>query len=158
METKYHGYLTLKQQDELVAQLNAVGSEQEKNALKFPVVSWRNPEPLNRADAYQIMCIAYAFLLTAGSSVEEFEREIENPSFWDGYRVTHEVAEEDFELNAIHFLKCYCVDRESPINAQVRLQIFRLIVSLVNTFGMTERELVRRFKEDLEIVQEDLVI
>ena len=144
-----------KQQMDLFAQLDELESSDglvpPSDTFKFPAANWRNPTALGIAETYQLGCIAYALLETVGATLEEFECAVKDPEFWTGHRITLPIPGEAELLDAIHFVRCYSVKPDAAITAKVRQQIFRCLVILANTFGISGIELGRKMKEELII-------
>jgi hypothetical protein len=157
MERQYPAYMNSQQQMDLFAQLDELdaGAVPPSDTFKFAVANWRNPAPLGIAETYQLTAIVYALLITVGATPEEFEEEVRDPEFWTGHRITHPITGEDAMLDAIHFVRCTFVKKDATINGNVRKQVFRCLVSLANTLGISGVELARKMKEELVVADED---
>ena len=147
MKQEYYGYLSDEQEQELIEELYST-DDSNTDTVTFPVASWRKPVKLDAAMEYQIASLAYALLRITGADIDEFEQAIKHPEFWAGHRVTHEVEDTDRALNAIHFVKCTCPQSDS-VSPETRKEVFRVMVSLLNTFGISGEEATRKLKEDL---------
>jgi len=158
MERQYPGYMSEQKQSDLFAELDQLESSDglvpPSDTFKFPAANWRNPTALGIAETYQLGCIAYALLETVGATLEEFECAVKEPEFWTGHRITLPIPGEDELLDAIQFIRFYCIKKDATITIQVRQQIFRCLVILANTFGISGVELARKMKEELLIEPE----
>jgi hypothetical protein len=154
MKDEYYGYLTPEHEDGLMDRLEVTEVyDDDANApeiLMFPVASWRSPLELDCAMEYQMACLTYALIRTIGSNAEEFEQIITEPHFSVARRITYEVDDTSRALKSIHFLKCVCAD-EHALSPQSKIEIFKILLSLLGTVGISGEEAVRIFKEELRI-------
>ena len=154
MKEEYYAYLTAEYEDELMDRLEVTEvCDDDANApeiLMFPVASWRSPLQLDCAMEYQMACLTYALIRAIGSNAAEFEQAISEPDFSVARRITHKVEDTGRALNAIHFLKCVCAD-EDALSPPLKKEIFKILLSLLSTVGISSGEVVRKFKEELRI-------
>jgi hypothetical protein len=154
MNEEYYAYLTQEHEDELIDRLdsNEVRDEADttQKTLIFPVASWNSPLQLDCAMEYQMACLTYALIRAIGSNTEEFEQAIADPDFSVIRRITYRVEDTNRALNAIHFFKCLCADSQA-LPQKSKIEVFKILLSLLNTFGITGEQVVRTFKEELRI-------
>ena len=117
MKEEYYAYLTQEHEDELINRLDSKEDYDEADTnhgtLIFPVASWSSPLQLDCAMEYQMACLTYALIRAIGSNTEEFEQAIADPDFSVIRRITYKVEDTGRALNAIHFLKCVCPDKNA---------------------------------------------
>ena len=151
MNEEYYPYPTQEHEEELIDRLdsNEVHDEADttQGALIFPVASWNSPLQLDCAMEYQMACLTYALIRAIGSNTEEFEQAIADPDFSVIRRITYRVEDTCRALNAIHFMKCLCADNNA-LSQESKVEVFKILLSLLSTFGITGVDVVRTFKEN----------
>ena len=157
MKEEYYAYMTQEHEDELIDKLESAEPDDDpdttRDTLIFPVATWSSPLQLDCAMEYQIECLTYALIRAIGSNTEEFEQALADPDFSVIRRITYRVEDNSRALSAIHFFKCICADKDT-LSRESKIEVFKILLSLLNTFGITGEQAVRTFKEELRISHE----
>ena len=149
--------MTQEQEDDLIDRLESSEPQDDPNTTRdtliFPVATWSSPLQLDCAMEYQMACLTYALIRAIGSNTEEFEQAIEDPDFSVTRRITYRVEDNSRALNAINFFKVICADSQA-LPQKSKIEVFKILLSLLETFGISGEEVLRTIREELRLSHE----